>query len=108
MSKIDERRCLVRDHERRGDGRGADDEEDVEDCRADDGAEPDVGLGDEDSDEGSEEFGGTASSRHERRSSNIVRQVQKLGNALQRRHKVLVTHNRKLGTRQKMMRHDET
>jgi len=48
-----------------------DHEEDVEDGRADDGADADVGEGDEDADDGGEEFGRGTSGRHESGSGDV-------------------------------------
>ena len=49
-----------------------DDEEDVEDGRADDGADADVWEGDEDTDDGGEELGSWASGRHEGGSGDVL------------------------------------
>ena len=49
-----------------------DNEEDVEDGRADDGADADVGEGDEDTDDGGEELGRRTSGRHESGSGYVL------------------------------------
>ena len=46
-------------------------EEDVEDGRADDGSDSDVTLGDEHADDGGEELWGGPAGRHERRASHV-------------------------------------
>ena len=55
-----------------GEGTGSDDKENIEDGAAYDGSDPDVGDGDEDADDGGEEFGGRASCRHESCTRHVV------------------------------------
>jgi len=62
----------VRAHE----SAGGDDEEDVEDGGADDGAEADVGFGHEDAHYGGEELGGGAAGGHEGGAGDVLLEVE--------------------------------
>lgn len=72
-------------------GAHADDEEDVEDGWADDGADADVVERDEDADDAGEELRGAATCCHEGGAGHVVRDVQLLDDDVERRHKEFVT-----------------
>ena len=75
-------------------GAHADHKEDVEDCRADDGADANVATRDEDADEAGEQFRGAAARRHEGRAGHVLRDIQFVNDHLQRRHEELITDDR--------------
>ncbi|CAH0392312.1 unnamed protein product [Bemisia tabaci] len=74
----------------REDGAHPDDEEDVEDGRADDRADPDVVEGHEHSDDTGEELGGRPPGGHERRPGHVVGDLELLDDDVQRGDEELV------------------
>ena len=67
-----------------GEGAARDDEEHVEDGRADDGTEADVRPGDEEAKEGGSQLGRRAARRHPRRARHVVLQVHRLADGRER------------------------
>lgn len=71
----------------------ADDEQNVEDRRADDGADSHVVERDEYPDDTCEQFRSTASGRHERGAGHVVRDAELFDDHVERRHEKLVAYD---------------
>lgn len=76
------------------DGTKADDEQNVEDGRSDDGAGAHVRFRNEHTENGGEQFGSGTSGRHESGAGHVIAETELLGAHLETRQKVTIAHDR--------------